>query len=1017
MKMKHYTKRLFSVLVALALLVTTIVGGISTPANAAGTSETREITILHTNDMHGAVENLGYVKNMKERIPNSILVDGGDATQGSSLATYTEGAAIIELMNAAGYDLMAAGNHEFDYGTSVAIANAKIANFNLLSANAIKPDGSLVFASEKNNGKNQVIVVDGVKIGLFGITTTEAAFKTNPAKLEGVTFAGEVEAAREQVAELQAQDVDVIVAITHVGIDGTSDPTSHKIAEQVDGIDVIIDGHSHSQDESIVNNTYIAQTGTKLANVGTITITVDEGNKVVSIQSKLIKMADIKEVYENDTTVKSLYEEKMAALQPILSEKVADLGADVLAFYNGVSGTRTSRLEETPAGSLVADAMLEGGKAILASLGTYAEYPVVALQNGGGVRADIIGTATVGSILDVLPFGNMIAIKEITPDVLYATLENGYGGVGLTSDGYIDVKTAYAPFAQIAGMRVELDYSQTKGSRVLAIYLVNEAGKETKLDRADTNTKIAIVSNDFEIAGGDGYTMLGGLPPIAEGGLLDKVLQEYIKTHMVNGVFTYAHTSGRILVKQLIEQQGTERIGITPNIQLTPNTKVDVLVDGTKTFHVTTDAEGYFTVRGVSIGMHTITVGGKSYYTSTFTNLGIKEVQKNIAYTRVSKVKDATYSGEEITPEIIVMDGTKVLTEGVDYIVTYKNHVNAGSAVIQIDGIGDYVGTKEVPFTIKAKSIREVTISSISDEVYTGSAFTPSITLHDGDKALVRNKDYKVEYTNNANAGVAKVKIIGLGNYTQTRTITFRIGAKSIQGVTVTIKDQVYTGSKTTPGVVVKDGAKTLHNEKDYLLVFSEKTQAGYATVTLIGIGNYTGTKAVTYQIAPVSIGKATVKSITNQICTGKAIKPSPRITYAGKTLVLGADYTIAYKNNTSVGTATLIIKGKGNYTGTKTVTFRIVPGKARVESLGSTKAKTVTITVGKVAGASKYEFSYKTSKNGTFKVAGTTKKTSYTIRKLTSKKTVYVRVRAYKEVNGKKVYGSYSTVKSVKVK
>lgn len=294
--MKKNAKRMLSVLMAVLLLVVTTVSGVGMQVSAAtdqtdlsGSTTTKEITILHTNDMHASVANLGYVKSMKDSIPGSILVDGGDATQGSSLATYTQGLGIIQLMNAAGYDGMVAGNHEFDYGTSQAITNASAATFPVVSANAVKADGTLVFANTAgNNGCNFIKTVDGVKVGFFGITSTETAYKTNPSKLEGVTFQAEIDTAKVQVQALKDQGADIIVGLFHVGIDSTSDPTSHKIAQEVEGIDIIVDGHSHSQETTKINNTYIAQTGTKLANIGKITIQVDDQNKVSACTTELI---------------------------------------------------------------------------------------------------------------------------------------------------------------------------------------------------------------------------------------------------------------------------------------------------------------------------------------------------------------------------------------------------------------------------------------------------------------------------------------------------------------------------------------------------------------------------------------------------------------------------------------------------------------------------------------------------------------------------------------------------------
>ncbi|MDO5293709.1 MAG: fibronectin type III domain-containing protein [bacterium] len=169
--------------------------------------------------------------------------------------------------------------------------------------------------------------------------------------------------------------------------------------------------------------------------------------------------------------------------------------------------------------------------------------------------------------------------------------------------------------------------------------------------------------------------------------------------------------------------------------------------------------------------------------------------------------------------------------------------------------------------------------------------------------------------------------------------------------------------------------------------------------------------------VAKVAISKTTVSSISNKTYTGKAIKPSVTVKYKKTKLKNGKDYTVSYRNNVKTGKATITIKGKGNYTGTKKVTFKIVPKKVGSLKVASKKTKTATVTYKKVTGASGYQISYKTSKNGKYKVAGYTTKTSKTITKLSKKKTIYVRVRAYKTINGKKYYGSYSSVKSVRVR
>ena len=171
---------------------------------------------------------------------------------------------------------------------------------------------------------------------------------------------------------------------------------------------------------------------------------------------------------------------------------------------------------------------------------------------------------------------------------------------------------------------------------------------------------------------------------------------------------------------------------------------------------------------------------------------------------------------------------------------------------------------------------------------------------------------------------------------------------------------------------------------------------------------------------AKASLGAASVKAISNKAYTGKAIKPSLTVTYNGTRLKAGKDYSVTYKNNKSIGTATVTIKGKGNYTGTKTVKFKIVPGKVSIKGAKNSGKSAVTVSWKKVSGATGYEIYRSTRKSSGYKKVKTISKgstLSYKNTKLKKGKTYYYKVRAYKKVNGKKVYGSYSSVKSVKVR
>ena len=512
------------------------------------------IVIYHTNDMHGNVENLASVKTLKDNTENALLIDAGDATQGSSLATYTKGQAIIDIMNTTGYDVATLGNHEFDFGSEKAVENMKRAKFTPISANVVDTNGNLLLNGINGNGANVIEEVNGKKIGIFGLTTEETYYKTNPKNLNGTEFKSVIETAKNQVELLKAENVDAIVAVVHIGDDKSSSPTSLDLAKEVDGIDLVIDGHSHTIIQQKVNDTTVVQTGTALESLGKVTLSFE--NDDINIKNELLDMETVVKENPANEEVTKIYNSYNEQVNKELEKVIGNTKSDLYAFSE--DGTRLCRIEETPMGDLIADSMVYSTKKLLENT-EYKNHPVVALENGGGVRANIeAGDITLGDVFNVLPFGNIISVKVITPDVLYNALENGVSKMEIDANG--QVTGLDGRFPQISGMRIEIDPTKTAfnpenpdastGERVSAIYLVDENGKETLLDRKDSKTEIVLASNDFVIAGGDGYTALSNLKHIAEGEVLDVVLADYITylTEQQGGSFTYNMAGNRTQV-------------------------------------------------------------------------------------------------------------------------------------------------------------------------------------------------------------------------------------------------------------------------------------------------------------------------------------------------------------------------------------------------------------------------------------------------------------------------------------
>jgi 5'-nucleotidase len=462
------------------------------------------ISIVHTNDTHARVEAGSYdgmgldkvatiVNNVKAANPNTLVLDAGDALHGQTIATLVEGESIIKIFNEIGYDAMTAGNHDFNYGKERLLELADMANFPILGANVYK-------ANYENFLPEYVIKeVGGVKVGIFGLATPETKFKSHPKNTEGLEFFDSVIIGKLMVAKLQ-DEADVIVALSHLGLDQSSTERSDLIAEYVDGIDLIVDGHSHTvlEEGMMVGDTMIVQAGEYDKNVGRVDILVKNG-KVSSMTAKLITKEE-GEALEADPGVVAIVEEIKEA-NDLITEEI--IGSTEIKLEGAREFVRTG---ETNLGNLITDSMVEF---------TGAD---VALTNGGGIRDSIqIGDITVGDVITVLPFGNYVVTIDVTGAELVEALEHGL-------QAYPETLGA---FPHIAGMNVVFDPSQEVGSRVVEVTVDGE--------ELDMEATYSLATNDFLAAGGDDYTMFGGKELTALYPGLDEILIEYIKEYGTEG--------------------------------------------------------------------------------------------------------------------------------------------------------------------------------------------------------------------------------------------------------------------------------------------------------------------------------------------------------------------------------------------------------------------------------------------------------------------------------------------------
>lgn len=473
--------------------------------NATKNPKHFDLTIMHTNDTHANLDNIARritaIKQVRESKENSLLLDAGDVFSGTLYFNKFEGLADLEFMELAGYDAMTFGNHEFDKGTGTLSNFIKETDFPLISANvdfskdanlddyfndkittSANPDGGEIY-----NGI--VKRINGEKVGIFGLTTAETATISSPGK--GVVFEDYIAQAEKMVASFKKHGVNKIIALTHIGYDDGGGDNDVTLAKEVEGIDIIVGGHSHTKlDAPVVDTTGAEPTVIVSANeyskfLGTVDVEFDTSGKIISNAGKLIEIdkkgADGKYILADDPTASQILSTKY---KPVVEEMKATVVATTEVDLLG--GNPPARVMETNLGDLIADGMLAKAKTINPDT-------LIAVQNGGGVRTTIKkGNITLSDVFTVLPFGNALGILKLTGAELKAGLEHGLSLAPAANGGFL----------QVSGLKFTYDSNLPAGSRLKSVEVKGKDGKFTAL-KDDTNYYVA--TNIFTAKGGDGY--------------------------------------------------------------------------------------------------------------------------------------------------------------------------------------------------------------------------------------------------------------------------------------------------------------------------------------------------------------------------------------------------------------------------------------------------------------------------------------------------------------------------------
>lgn len=337
------------------------------------------------------------------------------------------------------------------------------------------------------------------------------------------------------------------------------------------------------------------------------------------------------------------------------------------------------------------------------------------------------------------------------------------------------------------------------------------------------------------------------------------------------------------------------------------------------------------------IGTATVTVKGKGKLSGT-KSVTFKINAKPIKNAVITYNNSLTYNGSTLSPAVTVKYGNATLKKNTDYTVAYSNNVNAGTGTITITGKGIYGGSVKKTFTIKKLGISASAVSGTGNKVYTGSAIKPVPAVKVGGRTLKNGTDFTVSYKNNTEPGTATLKVTGKGNYSGSVSKTFKITARAINDVEVTVPDTVFTGEQVRPDVVVSYGSYQFISDSDYTLSFKDNINIGTASVVVTGKNHLSGSRTVTFPIEKADISNTEI-AVKNATFTGSAIKSGVDVRLGNVTLKEGTHYTLSYKNNVNAGTAQVTISGKGSLEGAVTKSFTIAKAdisKASISASGT---------------------------------------------------------------------------------
>lgn len=858
--------------------------------NAKSSGKDFDLTILHTNDTHARTDLYPKlataVKAEREANKDAVLVDAGDVFSGTLYFSKYEGQADISLMNYIGYDVMTLGNHEFDLGATPnghqALADfIAAAKFPFISSNVdasaddkLKGLFSDVISSKPADGKvyqGMVKEINGEKVGFFALTTAETEFISSPVN---VKFNDYLETAQNAVNAFEKMGINKIVAVTHIGYDDNANYDNDLLlAEFVDGIDVIVGGHSHTklEKETLIEKdepTVIVQTGEYLGNLGKLDVTFDKNGVVKAQEGQLIaleKVAEDEKALEilapYKEGVKALEQEEIGVNLPIALDNPRDGGDD----------TKPSvRKNQTILGNLVTEGMLSKAQEVATS---YNKKVVMAIQNGGGIRAAINeGPVTVGEVRSVLPFGNTLAMMDVTGTELKEGFEIALSQYPKENGGFLHV----------AGGFIKYDSSLPAGERVVSISYKDADGNLVEMQDDELYT---VATNAFTAKGGDGFTPFA--TAYAEGRVTDFGLNDWenFRDYLIE-IKDEIPTTLDVRYKDL--NNGIETTPIADARKLANGTQVEVtgVVTGfAGTVWNITDETGSISLYNSSITDlkigETVTVVGKlgayknhlqvgSFQIVDRNNKSANVTPQVIAGKQVSEEKEAAYATVKkvsITKDLGASKYTATTEDGGSFVVTGtgitlevgKTYDAVTGHVIQVNDDYQIVVANPSDIVLDETVAAVPTASQTAKLIAAGTkvelnAKNPNAKIYytlDGSEPTTNSTLYTGAITVNEKTTIKAISVVEGLQTSPVATFSYDVydAAKGLQihDVQGTTHESPLAGSKVSVSGVVT-GTYELGNNK-YFYIQTPDQLADNNPNTSEGIVVFAGSKALTVAV------------------------------------------------------------------------------------------------------------------------------------------------------------------------